>query len=117
MFLVDDVLAYPVKSILSIFVEIYKAAQQELRDEADEIRTELSRLYLLLEAGTLEEQEFDAREKELLDRLDTIEATVTHAAEDEADELDEDDEDDDFDDDEDDDTDVDDDDPLDEETE
>lgn len=74
MFLVDDIATFPVKSILSLFREIYKAAVQEMAEEAEKLRAELSRLYQQLEAGALDEAEFDAREQEILDRLDAIEA-------------------------------------------
>ena len=74
MFLVDDIALFPVKSILSLFREIYKAAVQEMAEEADSLRAELSQLYQMLEAGTLDEQAFDDRERQILDRLDAIEA-------------------------------------------
>jgi len=73
VFLADDILLFPFKSILSVFQEIYNAAVQELAAESDSIRAELSQLYLALEAGTLSEEAFDLRERELLDRLDAIE--------------------------------------------
>jgi hypothetical protein len=73
VFLADDIVLFPFKSILSIFQEIYNAAVQEIASEADGIRNELSQLYLALEAGTISEDTFDSRERELLDRLDTIE--------------------------------------------
>ncbi len=73
MFLADDIVLFPFKSILSIFQEIHNAAIQEIASEADGIRTELSQLYLALEAGTISEEAFDGRERELLDRLDEIE--------------------------------------------
>jgi hypothetical protein len=78
MLLVDDILLFPVTSILWVFREVHDAAQQELADESESITVELSRLYMLLETGRIAEEEFDAREKELLDRLDEIEAR-THA--------------------------------------
>ncbi len=74
MFLADDIVLFPVKSILSLFREIYNAAVQEMAEEADSIRAQLGELYLSLEAGTIDEATFDAREQQLLDRLDTIEA-------------------------------------------
>jgi Gas vesicle protein G len=89
MFLVDDVLLFPFKSILSVFQEIYKAALEEIAAESDSIRSELSQLYLALEAGTLGEEAFDTRESELLDRLDAIEERGL-IEEDEEDEEDED---------------------------
>jgi hypothetical protein len=73
VFIADDVLLFPFKSLLSIFQEIYNAAVQEMASESDAIRAELSQLYLALEAGSLSNEAFDARESELLDRLDEIE--------------------------------------------
>jgi len=73
MLLVDDVLFFPFKSLLAVFKEIYNAAIEEVAAESGAIRAELSQLYLDLEAGTLSEDDFDARERELLDRLDAIE--------------------------------------------
>jgi Gas vesicle protein G len=73
VFLADDVLLFPFKSILTIFREIYNAAVQEMAGEAESIRVELSRLYQLLEQGAIDDETFDAQERELLDRLDTIE--------------------------------------------
>ena len=74
MLFIDDIVFSPVKGVLSIFKEIYKAAAQEMADEADAIRTELARLYQLLDTGDLSDGEFDDLERELLDRLDVIEA-------------------------------------------
>jgi hypothetical protein len=100
VFLADDIVLFPVKSLLSLFREIYNAAVQEIAEEADSIRAELGELYQRLEAGTLDEEAFDARERELLDRLDAIEARGTD--EDEPDEEDLDDDEDEDDEDEDD---------------
>ncbi len=90
MFLADDIVLFPVKSLLSLFREIYNAAVQEIAEEADSIRAELGELYQSLEAGMLDEEAFDARERELLDRLDAIEARNSEEVdEDEDDEEDE----------------------------
>jgi len=72
MFLLDDILLFPIKSIFWLFRELHNAAQEELASEAEAITTELSELYMMLETGRITEEEFDAREKELLDRLDEI---------------------------------------------
>jgi len=74
VFLADDIVLFPVKSILSLFREIYKAAVQEMADEADSLRNELGQLYLQLESGAIDETAFDSREQQILDRLDAIEA-------------------------------------------
>lgn len=73
MFIVDDILLFPASSTGWIFREIYDAAQQELANEAEALTAELSKAYMLLEAGQITEEEFQAREKELLDRLDELE--------------------------------------------
>lgn len=74
MFLIDNILLAPARGLLAIFREIDQAARQEFENESDAIRTELSELYMMLETGRIQEEEFDAREKELLDRLDVIQA-------------------------------------------
>jgi hypothetical protein len=70
MILIDDILLFPLRGVAFIFREIHNAAQQEVANEADAIRTELRELYMMLETGRMTDEEFDAREKELLDRLD-----------------------------------------------
>ncbi|MGA9176774.1 MAG: gas vesicle protein GvpG [Desulfobacterales bacterium] len=72
MFIVDDILLFPVRSILWIFREMHNAAREEVENETMSITNELSELYMMLETGKITESEFDAREKELLDRLDEI---------------------------------------------
>lgn len=72
MFLVDDILMAPARGLLWIFREIDRAAQEELVTDAESITGELSALYMKLETGKLTEQEFDAEEKILLERLDRI---------------------------------------------
>ncbi len=72
MFLIDDILVAPFKGMLWIFEEIHKAAQQERENESESITAELQKLYMLLESGDISEDEFDQREGELLDRLDSL---------------------------------------------
>jgi hypothetical protein len=74
MLLVDDILLSPVRGMFWVFKEIFNAVQQEIDGEAANITNELSELYMMLEIGNITEDEFDAREKELLDRLDEIQA-------------------------------------------
>ncbi len=72
MFLIDDILLFPVTSILWVFRELHNAARQESAAESDTITAELSDLYMMLETGKITTEEFDRQEKELLDRLDAI---------------------------------------------
>ncbi len=72
MFLVDDILMAPFKGVLWVFEEIHKAAKQERQNESESITAELQKLYMLLESGSISEDEFDERESQLLDRLDSL---------------------------------------------
>ena len=72
MFIVDDVLFFPAKSLLWIFRELHNAVQQEKVSESESLTAELSELYMMLETGRITEAEFDRREEEILDRLDEI---------------------------------------------
>ncbi|MEK7282115.1 MAG: gas vesicle protein GvpG [Chloroflexota bacterium] len=74
MFLLDDILLAPVHGFAAICREIQQAADQEIGQRAETIRTHLSELYLLLESGQATEEEFEAAEKELLDQLDALES-------------------------------------------
>ena len=77
MLIIDDLLLFPVRSILWVFKEIHNAAQEEQANEAEAITAELSELYMMLETGKITETEFDTREKILLDRLDVVQARET----------------------------------------
>jgi len=81
MFLVDDLLLFPIKGVLWVFREIRDAAEQERAGERESITATLSELYMQLETGQITEAEFDAREKVLLDRLDRLQAAEAAAAE------------------------------------
>ncbi len=72
MLLVDDIVLFPVNSVLWIFDEIYQAAEEALESEADAITGQLQQLYRMLESGGISEAEFDIREGELLDRLEAM---------------------------------------------
>ena len=72
MLLVDDILFFPVKGLFWVFDEIQKAAEEELKNDAGAITSQLQQLYVMLESGSITEAEFDAREAELLDRLDAL---------------------------------------------
>jgi len=74
MILVDDILLSPFRGFLWIFKEMFNAVQQEIAGESDAITHQLSELYMMLETGKISEDEFDAEEKILLDRLDEIQA-------------------------------------------
>ena len=72
MLLVDDLLLAPLSGLLWVVEKVHDAAREEMAHEADAITEELRQLYLMLEAKQITEDDFDARERELLDRLDAI---------------------------------------------
>jgi hypothetical protein len=82
MFLIDDLLMMPARGIMAVFREVHNAAQQDAANEAEAIRNELSELYMRLETQQLSEEDFDAREKVLLDRLDELEKRRSEEAKD-----------------------------------
>ena len=81
MFGVDDILLFPMKGLLLVCREVYNAAQQETIDEAEAVRRELRELYMMLETHRISEAEFEAREAELLDRLDELESLGSNVEE------------------------------------
>jgi hypothetical protein len=72
MFLIDDLLLAPLHGVLWVARKIDEAVSQEQEKEEEEIKARLRELYQRLESGQLSEQEFEAQEAELLDRLDAI---------------------------------------------
>lgn len=84
MLLVDDLLTAPVKGLFWIFQEIHQAAGEAQAARRDEIMAALSALYIALEQGEIDEDQFDRREQALLDELDALDAAAAEDA-DEAD--------------------------------
>ena len=76
MLLVDDILCSPFTSILWVFREISKIAHEELDGEGQVINEQLRLLYMELETGRITEEQFDAGEKLLLDRLEAIDSRL-----------------------------------------
>ena len=74
MFLVDNLLLSPFTSLLWVFKEINEAVQAERVGESEGVTRSLRELYMRLETGAITEEQFTAEEKQLLDRLDDIEA-------------------------------------------
>lgn len=85
MLLVDDILFFPVQSLLWVFREISKIAHEELAGEAKSVNEQLRLLYMQLETGRITEAQFDAEESILLDRLDAIQERMSGDEEEEED--------------------------------
>ena len=74
MLILDDILLSPARGVAWVVNQVRQAATHEFQNEADAVRNELRELYMMLEAGRLSEEQFDAREKPLLERLDRAES-------------------------------------------
>jgi hypothetical protein len=77
---VDDVLLAPVNGLMWVFRKIDRAAREELETRGERLKKDLSDLYMQLETGRISEQDFDAREKQILDQLDSLKKTKTERA-------------------------------------
>lgn len=72
MLLIDDLICAPGKFVLWILRQVKEAAEKELEQESEQIALELTELHRRLESGMIREEEFDTRERELLDRLEEL---------------------------------------------
>jgi hypothetical protein len=70
--IVDDILLSPLHGLWWIVREVHQAAKQEVAGQSEALTAELRELYMLLETGGISEPEYEAREKELLDRLQLL---------------------------------------------
>ena len=76
MFLIDDILLAPVKSVIWLTKKINEVVEKELYDEG-RIKKELMDLQLRFELNEISEEEYIKQEKELLARLDAAMAKDT----------------------------------------
>ncbi len=81
MFLLDDLVVAPAKFVLWIVRQVHEAAKEELSGERQRLTAELGQLHAMLESGRLGEDEFDVRERTLLDRLDALDEQLADTAE------------------------------------
>ena len=72
MFIIDDLLASPVRGLMFVLRKINDAVQQERDAQKKATMTELTALHRELDEGKITEDEFDAREHTLLSRLDKM---------------------------------------------
>ena len=71
MFLLDDILLAPLKGVIWLGKKVNEVGEKKLYDEGS-IKEELMALQLQFELDEINEQEYDQKEKELLDRLDAV---------------------------------------------
>jgi len=71
MFLIDSILLAPLKGVVWLGKKLNEMAEKELSDTG-RIKEELMRLQLQFELDGISQQEYNEKEKELLERLDVI---------------------------------------------
>ena len=71
MFLIDSILLAPLKGVVWLGEKLNETVDKELNDTG-RIKEELMQLQLQFELDEISRQEYDQKENELLDRLDTI---------------------------------------------
>jgi hypothetical protein len=71
MFLIDSILLAPLKGVVWLGEKLSGIAEKELSDTG-RIKEELMALQLRFELDQINEQEYNEKEKELLDRLDAV---------------------------------------------
>ncbi len=74
MLILDDILLAPIRGLFALARQVAAAVEQEREGEEEAIKAELRELYMRLETGQISEEDFDAREAELLDQLDALAA-------------------------------------------
>jgi hypothetical protein len=72
MFIIDDLAKSPFSGFMFIVREVANAAQQELAQQRVDVMSELTSLHLRLENDEISEEDFDALEQELLERLEEL---------------------------------------------
>ena len=71
MFIIDDIILSPLKGLMWIAEKIDEMAENEISDEG-KLMDELMTLQLQFELDEIEEDEYDKREAEILDRLNAV---------------------------------------------
>ena len=71
MFLIDSILLAPLKGVVWLGEKLNEIVDKELNDTG-RIKEELMRLQLQFELDEINQQQYDQKETELLDRLDAI---------------------------------------------
>lgn len=70
MLLIDDLLAAPLRGLFFVLREINEAVAAERAADERRLMAELAELHRLVESGDISEADFEAREQQVLDRLD-----------------------------------------------
>jgi len=77
MLLIDDLLLLPIKGLLELFKRIHKMAKEEMEDTPEKLKRELLDLQMLFESDEISEEEYQKKEKNILERLSILSAKAS----------------------------------------
>ena len=72
VFLIDDILLAPITGLTAVCRKVEEAARESLDNRGKDAMTALAELHRRLEAGQIDEQDFDAQESRLLEEIERI---------------------------------------------
>jgi len=72
MFLLDDILMAPAKSLMFVFRKIHEQVKGELEDTPEKLKKELYDSQQLLDAGQISEEDYKKQEDSILQRWNTL---------------------------------------------
>ena len=72
MFIIDDILLAPLKGVVYLAKKIHELAEEELEDTGDKLKRELLDLQMLFETDQISEEEYQKKEKNILERLEAL---------------------------------------------
>lgn len=74
MFLLDNILFAPAKSLMFVFRKIHEQVEEELTDTPEKLKKELYSYQAQLDAGQISENEYEALEEKILERWNKLKA-------------------------------------------
>ena len=80
MFLLDDILLAPFKGLAAVCRKVQDIAQEDLEAQEKAIVAALAELYHEVETQRIGDEEFNARESALLDRLEAAQSARGEAS-------------------------------------
>ena len=72
MFLIDDILLLPARMGMDIVEKIRDMALEQLEDTPEKLQRELLDLEMALETEDITEEEYQKKEKDILDRMEAL---------------------------------------------
>jgi len=72
MFLIDDILLAPLKGVVYLAKKIHELAEEELEDTGEKLKRELLDIQMLFETDQITEEEYQTKEKNVLERLSNL---------------------------------------------